>query len=259
MSFSPQHNSPTESNTTDKVCTIGTCTNYEVGDTVLFGNYFQSNAENKEPIQWQILEIDSVNRKMLLLSMYVIDVKPYHAEYDGSTDITWEKCTIRSWLNGYDESYNKLGNNYTGNNFINTAFTATERTKIVSSIVPAHANPNYCHKTSPGNATTDKIFLLSITEANNYFSSEDERKAEATRYAVEQGVYIYSSTLGQSDARARKRTCADFHYYVDWWLRSPGRNAVYAALVIGNGSVNCYGMTARRCFIGVRPALWVKY
>ena len=54
---------------------------------------------------------------------------------------------------------------YTGNNFINIAFSTSEMVKIVSSNVPAHANPKY--STSPGNATTDKIFLLSITEVNN--------------------------------------------------------------------------------------------
>ena len=96
-------------------------------------------------------------------------------------------------------------------------------------------NPSY--STSPGNATTDKIFLLSITEAKKYFSSDDDRKAlNSTRYT---GTYL------------------------SWWLRSPGDTYtdydIYnAAYVKTDGSVSDYGYDVNYGS-GVRPALWVKY
>ena len=223
-----------------------------VGDLLYFGHYEQDNntSNGKEPIVWRILDKNSAGQ-YLIISEKVLDLKPYNTTF---SSITWENSTIRSWLNGYAAFYNTDGTSFTSNNFINTAFTAAERAKIVSSSVPAHANPS--HSTSPGNATTDKVFLLSITEANNYFSSNDDRRADTTRYAVKQGVYVYGSTSGKYTSDG---TCTDVHCYADWFLRSPGEHTYYAALVNPDGSVYDRGdhVDYDRC--GVRPALWVQY
>lgn len=53
--------------------------------------------------------------------------------------------------------------------------------------VTADNNPDY--STNPGNATQDRVFLLSITEVNKYFASDDERKCKPTAYAVANGAY----------------------------------------------------------------------
>ena len=223
-----------------------------VGSIITFGNYEQDNntANGKEPITWRVLDRKS-NGQLLVISEKVLDKQQYNTT---DISITWEKSTIRSWLNGYGASYNTVGTSFTSSNFINTAFTATERAKILSSIVPAHANPKY--SASPGNATTDKIFLLSITEANNYFSSNDDRKADATHYAVKQGVYVCGSTSGKHTSDG---TCTDVHCYADWWLRSPGNSSDYAASVGTNGSGYYYGYDVNRDGRGVRPALWIEY
>ena len=80
-------------------------------------------------------------------------MKPYNTTM---VPITWEKSTIRSWLNGYGASSNTDGNDYANDNFIDTAFTAEEKARIVASNIQAHLN------TSPDNVTMDKIFLFSI-------------------------------------------------------------------------------------------------
>jgi hypothetical protein len=46
-----------------------------------------------------------------------LDAKPYNEE---DTSITWENCTLRKWLN---------------DTFYNTAFTDSEKTKIVESTI----------------------------------------------------------------------------------------------------------------------------
>ena len=232
-------------------CYYNVCFN-DVGDKIIFGHYEQDNntSNGKEPISWIVLD-RRINGQLLVISEKVLDKKQYNTT---DISITWEKSTIRSWLNGYDASYNTVGIDFTGNNFIDTAFTAEEKSKIVSSSVPAHANPSY--STSPGNATTDKIFLLSITEANNYFATDAKRQADATRYAVKQGVYVKGSESGTTSSDG---TCTDVRCYAYWWLRSPGRTTYYAAYVGTDGSVYHYGLSVSLDSSGIRPAMWVQY
>jgi uncharacterized repeat protein (TIGR02543 family) len=64
---------------------------------LLFGTYEQDNnlANGAEDIEWLVLE--KKDGKALLLSKYALVTKPYNEE---DTDVTWESCTLRSWLNG---------------------------------------------------------------------------------------------------------------------------------------------------------------
>ena len=85
------------------------------GDTVYFGKYEQDgNTKNgKEKIEWQVLE--KKGNKALLISKKVLDVQPYNKE---KKDITWEKCTLRKWLN---------------KDFIKESFNSKESKKIQNS------------------------------------------------------------------------------------------------------------------------------
>ena len=182
----------------------------------------------------------------------ILDYQPYYETTLSNSNLdvgdTWEKSSIRLWLNGYGASYNPsyktFEKDYTKENFIDTAFTAEEKSKIIQSEVPAHKHPDY--DTNPGKTTKDKIFLLSIVEANKYFTSNEERKADATRYAVKQGV------LGDN------KTCTD-DCNADWWLRSLGGDSDAAASVYGDGSTATDVNQVLRGSEGVRPAMWVKW
>ena len=240
-----QASQPTDS-TCDGLDFYGQCA--KLNGTITFGSYPQET-DTPEPIEWRVLDMNDEGQ-ILILSKKVLDVIPYN-----TTDIaiTWEKSTIRSWLNGYPASYNTVGTDFTHDNFMNVAFTADEQAKIVASTVPADVNPEY--DTSPGNATTDKIFLLSIVEAQNYFSSDPARRADATRYAVKKGVDVMGS---KSKEYTDDGTCTDVHCHAYWWLRSPGLGTSYAASVDYDGSVYGSGDSVDDDNRGVRPALWVK-
>ena len=221
-----------------------------VGDIVTFGHYEQDNDTDngKEPIEWRVLDINEEGQ-LLLLSDKALDVRPYNTKM---IYITWEESTIRSWLNGYEASYNTEGKDYTAENFIDAAFTAEEKAKILTSNVPAHKNPSY--STSPGNPTTDKIFLLSIVEAQTYFATDADRKADATRYAVKKGAYVKGSETGKGSYDG---TCSDVHCFSCWWLRSPapyGEDAEYVDL---DGDTYYAGVSYAHYV--VRPALWVNF
>lgn len=81
----------------------------KVGHYVSFGKYEQDNntSNGKEKIEWLVLEVK--DGKALVISKYALDCKPYNTS---STNVTWETCSLRNWLN---------------NDFINSAFSATEK------------------------------------------------------------------------------------------------------------------------------------
>ena len=196
----------------------------EPGDIITFGSYPYANSQSRSPIEWLVL--DTQDNKILVISKYGLDAKPYNKKY---VDITWEKCTLRSWLN---------------DDFYNAAFNADEKKAIVQTEVSADKNPEY--STNPGNDTTDNVFLLSINEANKYFSSASARQCAATDYAIEQGAYT------NSDYKV------DGGFSCWWWLRSPGSNRSRAASVHHGGSVSHYDRNVNHAFVCVRPALWIN-
>ena len=203
----------------------------KVGDYVFFGAYEQDNdtSNGKEDVEWLVLEIK--DGKALVISKYALDCKQYNTSY---TDVTWETCTLRKWLN---------------NDFLGAAFSADEKAMIPT--VTVSADENLAYGTGPSNATQDQVFLLSIMEANKYFSSNSARQCEATDYAVANGAYVNS---GNSNCR--------------WWLRSPGYEQSNAAVVGSGGDVGEIGNPVGYIYYdgyrvgdrgadAVRPALWI--
>ncbi len=203
----------------------------DIGDIITFGNYEQDNntSNGKEPIEWQVLAKE--NNKLFIISKKALDCQEYY--YSSYTNITWETCSLRSWLN---------------NTFLNAAFSEKEQALIQTTTVSADKNPEY--DTDPGNETNDKVFLLSITEAKKYFEKYDIGKCIATDYAVDNGAYS-----------RRGSNCW-------WWLRSPGDNQDHAAYVLDGGEVRyCGGYVGEVDFYAdsvdsydncVRPAMWIN-
>ena len=193
--------------------------NAQVGSYVTFGSYEQdgNTANGNEAIEWLVLAKE--NDRLLVISRYALDCRKYNI----NKSITWENCFLREWLNGY---------------FLNAAFSAAEQAMIPTVTVRADENPSY--STEPGNSTKDRVFLLSISEANNYFSSDRDRQCEGTAYCYEHGAFRASNG------------------YCWWWLRSPGFTSGLAAFVLYDGSVHDYGMDVDHDYSAVRPALWIN-
>lgn len=194
--------------------------NFDIGDTVVFGDYHGE-------IEWLVL--DKKDGNALLISKYCLDAEPYNKEYES---VTWETCTLRKWLN--DE-------------FINETFTEEEKVLICDTYLQNPDNPE-CG-TDGGNDTTDKMFLLSIDEANNYFSNDEARAATATGYARKQGIYVSKENGTNGNTW--------------WWLRSPGGGSNRAACVSSVGAVLYNGGNVSRGNVsrgnsGVRPAFWAN-
>ena len=104
-----------------------------------------------EKIKWRVLNVDG--NEALLLSDKILDTQ----KYDTWHETTWEKSIIRSWLNGYKGSQNSKDDDYTKNNFINSAFSEEEENAIEETKIKN--NNNLTYQTEGGNDTQDPIFI----------------------------------------------------------------------------------------------------
>ena len=190
----------------------------QIGDVVKFGKYEQDNdaSNGKEDIEWIVLAKE--NNRILVISKYSLDCQKYNTSY---VDVTWETCSLRSWLNNY---------------FISSAFSSDEISKIPTVTVTADENPNY--SSDAGNDTQDKVFLLSLPEVKEYFTSSNERICYPTKYAIEQGA---KTNLNQSW----------------WWLRSAGSVQNSAAYIDYEGDIYYGGRRVDSDTVSVRPVLWI--
>lgn len=219
-------------------------------DCIYFGHYWQNDTngdeiankkDDKEVIKWRVLNVNG--NDAMLVSDKNIDCKKYNELY---TNITWKECTLRSWLNGYDASYNSYGADFKNDNFIDEAFTPNEKKAILSTNV-INDNSEY-NDIYSGPNTNDKIYLLSISDIYNkeYGFSNDNRltMAKNTPFAEMNGAYTNATV--------------DSNYYKNgyWWLRSLGKIANTASYVNYDGwNVSCCNVDF--IDVAVRPVVHI--
>jgi len=187
--------------------------NTKVGDIIPFGRY-----------DWRVLDVQ--NGKALILSVLVVEERAYHR--DEYADVTWEKCDLRKYLNS---------------TFYNS-FSVHDKASIVEKKIVNNDNP--CFETKGGNATYDKIFLLSIEEVVKYFGDSGCLKSINS-----EEVYFID------DQYSFARRAVGANGKSKWWLRSPGSLTCFAAHVDILGNISVAGDSTHNDNIGVRPALWL--
>ncbi|MBR1758169.1 MAG: hypothetical protein IJ744_05495 [Lachnospiraceae bacterium] len=193
-----------------------------VGDTLVFGHFEQDeNAGNgPEEIVWRVLAKSEDGERALVISEQALERRVYQEGYIAAN---WEDCTLRMWLNEA---------------FYADAFTEKEREAIAATKIEPEAIEGT--DVDPGNATEDHVFLLSIAEADVYFSSAEDRICTPTAHALAQGAYSYKGS----------NACW-------WWLRTPGSDCNVAARVVGDGSIIASGCVNEELYC-VRPAMWIS-
>lgn len=173
----------------------------EAGDVITFGTYEQDGNSNNgtEAIEWIVLKRDG--DKALVISNYCLEQMPFN---ETLKSVTWENCTLRKWMNS---------------TFISEAFSNKEQSKILSTVID-----------NVGNDTTDKVFLLSESEATDYFESDSDRRTTATDYVSTNHCY--------------------------WFLRTPGNDGPWVHFVEYTGELGYTENVDRQWW--VRPAMWIK-
>jgi hypothetical protein len=115
-----------------------------VGDIIQFGG---SN--------WRILDLQE--GKALLITEFTLEARKYHGA-DG--DITWADCELRAYLNG--EFYR--------------SFAESDRSRILEVV---NLNPDNPRSGVPGGEpTSDRIFLLSLDDLEQYFKDDADRASD---------------------------------------------------------------------------------
>ena len=207
----------------------------QIGSTVRLGLYPQGRrtSEEKDVIEWIVLDRDESS--VLLISKYALDCLPYQ-HYEGPLVFaSWKTSQIRRWLN---------------ETFLNEAFDKGEIQLLVQADPDEDPDANVFVF---GDANKDRVFLLSIEEAEKYFPTDESRKCLPTKYAI--GYGAYQSSVG--------RTCF-------WWLRTSvtyqeeslegdPEDAVIRAAVVGTSGtiveVGHYMFNRNYC---VRPVIRIE-
>ena len=194
-----------------------------VGGEFIFGSFEQDGDESNgpEPIEWIVLETDW--NRAFVISKYLLCSRPYNS---AAGLITWETCELRAWLNG---------------EFLDTAFDEAERAAIIETTVTDEGNPYPGYDPFPGADTLDRVYILSITEAQTLFPTDAERLAYFKYEEHEPGANG-----------------------LPWWLRTSGANNSYETYVMWDGMIDPYGLlfddfAGHITESGIRPVMWIEF
>lgn len=188
-------------------------------DVIINGSKYHKTENNYfkyEPIKWRVLHYE--NSEAFLLADAILDSQPYHSENE---EIDWEKSSIRAWLN---------------NEFINKAFS-NEENKAINTVELINKD-NSKYGTQGGKNTSDKLFLLSLSEVDE------------TEESKEYGFW------DKKTRKCKNNNFSEETYF--WWLRSPGNSSHDAAGVYYYGWVFGYGYDVQEPAGGIRPALYLN-
>lgn len=185
------------------------------GDIIQLGHYEQdADDENgPDPIDWLVL--DRKEDQMLVVSLKIIDFQKFDVQKEHDT---WDNSSLRSWLNG---------------EFLQEAFTEEEQQQILLSEVTPDRNSKYPNR-NQGEATHDRLFLLSLQEAKACFGDDLSPEADSSRL-------VMAITTHRSN----------------WWLRTAGAPGC-ACFGIGKGFNQIGDKVAQYGYSGVRPAMWIR-
>lgn len=201
-----------------------------------------------EPVKWRVLEVE--DGETLLLSDVILDTQRYNKSYEF---MSWDKSTLRSWLNGYGTDCNKNALDYTNNNFIDTAFSMEEQEQIL--VTAVRNDDNYIYDSVEDATTNDKVFLLSSSEAYGNqaatagFTADENVRDEARRCSAS----TYANAMGTIDEKG-----GFYEDFCIWWLRTPGKER-FGMYVEASGKVNTEGYVVNSKNYGVRVAIRVNF
>ena len=199
-------------------------TKERVGSIIKFGG-----------MDWRVLNVQG--KRALIITENIIELRRYNVELK---EVTWETCTLRKYLNG--EFYAK--------------FTKEDQGRIAETKI---SNPdNLWYGTKGGNDTTDKIFLLSLEEADKYFGNSGDY-INKIRKEHKDGKWVPANDgYGFSNENDSGRIAKYNDKALWWWLRSPGYSSKIAVLVYVDGTVYVHGSDVSNGNLGLRPALFLN-
>lgn len=127
----------------------------KVDSIVTLGSWPQKKDGSVQPIEWQVLEVKDDHA--LLLSKYVLELRPYH---NANAGIPWDQCELRTWLN---------------NEFLSKAFNKEAF--------------SFLYTPEASDEPKDRVFLLGYKDIERFFPRDGimfkGSAAEPTQYVQE--------------------------------------------------------------------------
>lgn len=230
------------------VQTSATDADYNVGDVIEFGSYPQDEVTDVSyvgksvslngktysvaPLKWRVLRI--TDGKALLLSDEIIDAKQYNhtsATENGYYANNYAHSDVREWLI---------------HDFYNTAFSDFEKNCVVTTTLDNSAcstsvNASGSYTQYSSESTSDKVFLLSKSEAENYAKKY---------YSTTVTDYAYANDFtpgGDSSFHWFLRTAGNNYYQIHYVQKRWGTYTIYFNWYDDAINVN----------MGIRPAIYL--
>ena len=191
--------------------------NITVGDTYSFGHFSSDNSKSKqEPIEWIVLSKNGLS--LMLITKKAITthaVNPLFGQGESLTfysSCSWESCELRKWLNSV---------------FLSSSFSSQEQEMLIvttnSSDEPNLSFGDQKISLKTCNNTNDKVYILSASEAYEYFKTQNDRIANDS-----------------------------------WWVRTmfDSDGSTYVFFVDESGAINQASRMDQE--IGIRPVIWIN-
>lgn len=132
------------------------------------------------------------------------------------------------------------------------------KSRIVTTKLENTDNPYEYSNAIAGNDTEDKVFILSESEYNHYFTETGMAFfCEPIDYALSNGAFRSGDMKEDSEP---------YENATMWWLRTPGVNQSFAMLVLKDGYTKSDGAPVDNVWEGdgysffgvcVRPTMWI--
>lgn len=189
--------------------------------TVKFGNYYINSSEEKEPVEWLVLNVDEKNNSAMLMSKYVLDAK----EVDLST---------------FTENFyfTSLGM-YLSNELLLDIFDEEENKQLIT-----FYEDNYFFGIYDDIDHYTKITLPSTDEMIKLLPNARDRVTYPTNYAINNKIEV----------NTYKEYCTGSASY---WLRNKGADSISYQYITYYGYIDKCGARQHFKTLGIRPIIWV--
>ena len=180
-----------------------------------------------QPICWRVLDIK--NGVATLFADQILDVKPYH-EIKDATKVTWEKSSLRQWLNKDSEG-----------SFYHLAFSEEEKAAILDKTVRQDKVTLLRH-IEILDKTYQSYGFYDMYKGNNISYIEGLNPNSYTDYAGGKSISRKETSDGRKGA---------------WWLKDTVANGTRAIEVKCQGFIDVVGTNMNANGVGVRPVIVV--
>ena len=171
-----------------------------VGDYVWLGAYEQDNdtTNGTEAVEWRVLAVE--DGKALIVSLYGLEAHRFYTDPTAADANNWEQSELKAWME---------------TTFMQALFSSDEQQRLASA-----------------------PFCLSADEADEYFSSDTDRRCKGT-------VYLEHKENYKNNSRCY------------WRLRTAGAQSYYTDFVLPSGQIDPHARVDYTAY-AIRPAVWVN-